>query len=225
MKILITGTSRGVGEMLTRLFLSEGHDVFGVSRNDKEFNDIKYKHFKCDLTDSSQLKKLIETLPGVDVFINNAAIARINPFLLSTEDNLDVAIQTNIKAPYLLTQEIAKGMIERKFGRIINITTIGTKLNITGEVQYLLTKAALEKMTTIWAKELYPFGITVNNVGLSLVNTQLIQGLTTEQLDKIHDQLIVRDHLDETDLKHVFDFIISAKSQKITNQNFFFGGV
>ncbi len=225
MNILITGTSRGLGKSLAEIFLKDGHTVFGIARGESTINHKNYLHLTGDLTDTDKILNIIGNLTSVDVLINSAAKAKLNPFLISNEVDLEELLSVNVEGAYLLTREIAKLMVANNFGRIINVTTIGTKLNIKGEVQYLMSKAALEKMTDVLAKELFPFGITVNNVAISLMDTDLIKGLNQQQLKDVRSQLIDDHFVNKADLKHLFDFLIHENARSITGQKISFGGI
>ena len=225
MNILITGTSRGLGKILADIFLKDGHTVFGIARGEATINHKNYVHFVGDLADKNKIFTLIENLTSVDVLINSAAKAKMNPFFVSNEVDLEELLSVNVEGAYLLTREIAKLMVAKKFGRIINISTIGTKLNIKGEVQYLMSKAALEKMTDVLAKELFPFGITVNTVAISLMETDLIKGLNQQQLKDVQSQLTDDHFVNKGDLKHLFDFLIHENARSITGQKISFGGI
>lgn len=225
MNILITGTSRGLGKSLAEIFLKDGHTVFGIARGESTIDHKNYLHLTGDLTDTDKILNLIGNLTSVDVLINSAAKAKLNPFLISNEVDLEELLSVNVEGAYLLTREIAKLMVANNFGRIINVTTIGTKLNIKGEVQYLMSKAALEKMTDVLAKELFHFGITVNNVAISLMDTDLIKGLNQQQLKDVRSQLIDDHFVNKVDLKHLFDFLIHENARSITGQKISFGGI
>lgn len=225
MKILITGTSRGIGLMLTEELINSGHEIMGVSRSDFSIANKNYKHFKADLANITELEKVLDQIEQVDVLINCAGIASMNPFILSEMKEFEKIIGTNVLAPYFLSREVSKKMIAKGFGRILNISTIATTLNLKGEIQYIMSKASLEKLTVVASKELAPFGITVNTIGVSLVKTNLLSGVTEEQLQKIKSQLSFSEYVEKEDLAHVVKFFISENARYITGQIINFGGV
>lgn len=225
MNILITGASRGVGEIFRNYYLSKGHKVFGISRNQIAFNHNNYTHLAFDLSDSKKLEKELSNLSEVDVLINCAAIAKLNIFNFSTLADFENMMNTNLLSPFLLIRECSKGMIARKWGRVINISSVATVLNLKGEAQYIVSKAALEKMTTVLAGELMAFGVTVNTISISLADTKLLSGISEAQLQKVKDKLLCPDFLKEEEICHAADFFLAKEANNITGQHIRFGGV
>jgi 3-oxoacyl-[acyl-carrier protein] reductase len=225
LNILITGTSRGIGYELAKLFLLSGHKVFGISRSASNINSEHYEHFIADLRSHDQLKEVIGKLGEIDVLINNAAIASMNSFVLSDIDTLEDILQVNLVSAYYLSREISKKMILQKFGRIINISTVGTLLNIPGEIQYLISKSALEKFTVLASNELSSYNITVNAIRITLYNSNLLKGVSLEQMENIKSSLVQSDFLNMEDLIYVINFLIDKRASKLTGQFINFGGV
>lgn len=225
MKILITGTSRGVGRTLASSLTQDGHTVVGVARSESSINHSLYRHIQADLSQLSEIESALAQIEEIDALINCAAIAHMNPFLLSETSDLEKMLRVNLVAPYLFSRECAKKMIPNQHGRIINISSMASHLNISGEIHYTLTKAALEKMTQLTAKELAPYKITVNALALSLVDTDLVKGLTAKQVESLKNSLPFPDFLETEDLMHSVRFLLDKKSRYISGQIIFFGGV
>lgn len=225
MKILITGTSKGVGHILANALLQEGHNVIGVARSESAINHPSYLHIKADLGEASSVESVLAKIDELDALINCAAVAHMNPFLLSEASDLEKMLKVNLVAPYLFSRECAKKMISGNGGRIINISSMASHLNIPGELHYTLTKTALEKMTQLTAKELAPYKITVNALGLSLVKTDLLKGLSEKQLQELKKNLPYPEFLEKEDLMHAIRFLLDEKSRYISGQLIFFGGI
>jgi 3-oxoacyl-[acyl-carrier protein] reductase len=107
-KILITGTSKGLGNFLANHFLKNGDYVIGLSRTPSEISHPCYEEYTIDISDNAQVIKTIHCLNEIDVLINNAAISMMNSFFTSPIEMLDQIYKLNVRAPYFLTQEISK---------------------------------------------------------------------------------------------------------------------
>ena len=116
-------------------------------------------------------------------------------------------------------------MMRQKKGRIINITTIAKPLNLEGEAVYVASKAAVEALTKIAARELAPFGITVNAIGPTPIPTDLIRNVPKEKIDKLLEMQAIKRFGEFKDVIYVIEFFIDEKSDFITGQIVYLGGV
>jgi 3-oxoacyl-[acyl-carrier protein] reductase len=134
-------------------------------------------------------------------------------------------LETNFIGTFLLCREAAKLMRKRKFGRIVNLASVAVPLKLEGEAVYAASKAAVLSFTQIAAKELASFGITVNAVGPTPIQTDLIKAVPKEKIEKLISlQTIPRPGKLE-DVANVIDFFIQPESDFITGQVIFLGGV
>lgn len=225
MKILVTGSSRGIGKEIRDHFLKLGHQVLGISRNQIDFEHENYIHYPLDLSDLDAVELFCTKVKGVDVLINSAAFVRANLFNLVTKDELVKTMNVNVISPFMLTQHLSKGMIKNQFGRIINISSIVTELDFKGEASYTISKAALEKMTEVAALELAPFNITINTLSISIFESDLVKNLSLNQICDIKEKLVLKTPLNISDILNAIDFYTDKRSAQITRQNLKFGGV
>ncbi len=227
--MLITGTSKGIGHFLSLHYLENGWTVVGCSRS--PVNDIKgkYTHFSLDVADESKVKKMfsdIRRMHGrVDVLINNAGIASMNHVLLTPLSTLEKVLRTNVIATFLFSREAAKMMQSKKSGRIVNFATVATPLKLEGEAAYASSKAAVESLTAVMARELADFGITVNAVGPTPIETDLIKSVPKQKMDALIGRQAIRRFGEFRDVSNVIDFFISPKSDFITGQIVYLGGI
>ena len=123
-----------------------------------------------------------ETLGSVDILVNNAGIAPFEPFMSLSEENWDQTYQTNVKSIFLTSQRAAKNMIEKRYGKIINITSTASLL-VTSPVipHYISSKAAATHLTKALAIELGRYNINVNAVGPSTVDTDMCHDFLKDQ--------------------------------------------
>lgn len=227
--ICITGTSKGIGRGLALFYLNKGKIVFGCSRSKSTIIDnANYFHFEADISDENDVKnftRYIRESGGVDVLINNAGVASMNHIMLTPKSSLTKVISANFIGTFLMIREISKIMIKKKYGRIINFSTIAVPLNLAGEAIYASSKAAIEQLTKNAAKELGEYGITVNCIGPTPIPTDMIAVVPKNKINDIINHQIVKriGHLD--DVTNVLDFMISEKSNFITSQIIYLGGI
>jgi len=228
-KILITGTSRGIGDYLAKYYINLGYQVFGCSRKDVEPFSDNYYHFELDICDEPSVKKMFAKIntefDGIDILINNAGIASMNHSLLTTIDTVKNIFDTNFTATFLFCREAAKLMQKKKFGRIVNFSTVAFPLSLDGEAVYASSKAAVVSLTKILAKEFAPFNITINAVGPTPVKTDLIKSVPVEKINNLINQQAIKRFGNFNDIANVIDFFIKTESNFITGQEIYLGGV
>lgn len=163
---VITGTRKGIGRFLVDHFVSRGYRVAGCSRGSMEGSIEGYRHFALDVADEVKVQAMVsdvaESYGQIDVLVNNAGIASMNHVLLTPLKTVESIFRTNVFGSFLFAREAAKVMIRQKSGRIVNFATVATPLDLEGEAVYAASKAAVESFTRVFAREVAPFGITVN---------------------------------------------------------------
>ncbi len=227
---LVTGTSRGIGRHLAERFLERGWHVVGCSRGEATIpSSGRYTHFQLDVTDEPAVLRMFKEVRGrfghLDHLVNNAGVASMNHFLLTPTRTVQQLLGTNLVAPIVLSREAVKLMRGRKAGRIVSFTTVAVPLRLAGELAYAASKAALETATRIMAKEVADLGITVNAVGPTPVETDLIRAVPADKIAKILDQQAIRRLGTVDDVLNVVDFFLRPESAFITGQIVYLGGV
>jgi len=227
MKILITGTSRGIGQQLALYFLAKGDIVAGCSRTPSTITDKNYKHYELNVDDEAKVASMVKDFNkcGLDVLINNAGIASMNHVLLTPYSTLKNVFQTNVYGSFLFLREAAKIMQKAKNGRIINLSTVAKPLRLEGELVYAASKAAVETMTQIAARELGQWGITVNAVGPTPVPTDLVKNVPQAKMNALLDRQAIKRYGTFEDVINVVEFFIAPSSDFITGQTIYLGGV
>lgn len=228
--ILITGTRKGIGRYLAEYYVGEGHQVIGCSRGSVDYKLDNYQHFCLDVSDEPKVKQMFtavrKTYNRLDVLINNAGIASMNYALLASTKTVRDLLNTNFTGTFLFCREAIKIMKKNSYGRIVNISSIHVPLCTVGSSIYGASKAATEQFSKVLAKEVVPFGVTVNTLGLSFVkNTGMVENLSEEVISETLKHTIVKSQLDLGDVAHVMDFLISEKCNVVTGQTLYLGGV
>jgi 3-oxoacyl-[acyl-carrier protein] reductase len=227
--ILITGNRKGIGLHLTKHYLDRNYNVVGCSRGECDTRHPNYLHIICDVSDEKMVKKVVseskKRFDSIDILINNAGIASLNHSLLTPGSVVDKVFKTNYNGTFFFSRECAKVMMKKKGGRIINFSTVAVPLNLDGEMVYAASKAAVEKMTKIMAKELAPYNITVNALGPSPIYTDLIKVVPKVKIDKLLESQLIHRLAEYTDIENVINFFIDEKSDFITGQILYLGGL
>ncbi len=186
MKILLTGSSRGIGLELSRMFLEKNDFVIGIARSPSKIAHVNYKHYCIDLTNEDEVRNVFRENPNIDIVINNAAIAEKNHLLLTGRQSIYNILDTNLIAPIIITKEYSKACISNKAkGEIINFSSIATNLSIPGECIYTVTKKALEEFSKQASCELAQFNISISAIKLGLFDIGLSKNISTQDIEGI----------------------------------------
>jgi len=173
---LVTGGSRGLGKAMARIFAQAGADVFLSSRHEQELasaveeiakeSAVRAEYLAADMTDRGNVRRLAETavarLGKVDILVNNAGNNRPQPIHEVTDEVWDELVELNLTSCMELTRALAPGMIARRWGRVIHISSIMGLASTAGRNVYSATKSALIGMARASAMDLGEYGITVN---------------------------------------------------------------
>ncbi len=227
--LLITGSRKGLGRYLAEAYLDRGWSVFGCSRSEPAWTREGYQHVCCDVADPEAVRSMVRVVErasgGLDALVNNAGIAAMNALLLTPAATARDVFSTNTLGIFHVLQEVGKGMCRRKNGRIVNFTSIASALNLEGEAVYAASKAAVESLTRVAAREFGPYGITVNAVGPTAIDTDLVRTVAREKLVSLRArQAIPREGRPE-DVFNVVDFFLQPASDFVTGQVVYLGGI
>lgn len=227
--IVITGSRKGIGKALAEHYLSDGWRVAGCSRGDGSIKHSHYFHFSLDVSDEDAViamaRKLKTDFGQVNALLNNAGIASMNHALLTPVKTVNQILQTNVVGTFIFCREMAKLMRSTDKARIVNFTTIAHPLNLEGEAIYAASKAAVESLTRILSRELAALKITVNAVGPTPIDTDLIRGVPEDKMKALLSRQSIQRMGKVTDVINAIDFYLSKESDFITGQVLYLGGV
>jgi len=220
--VVVTGSSRGVGRGLAEFFLSEGYVVAGCSRGQATLSGSRYDHSIIDVGDEHQVHRWISGIAKargrIDIVINNASVGPSSLALVTSTDVAESTLRTNFLGTFSICRESAKIMIRQRFGRIINISSMAVGLHMPGASAYVASKSAVEDFTKVLAKELGPSGITCNVIALSLVDTDMMDSLKHEVVEKYMQSLVFNRKTEMKDICNAVEFFASPSSSYITGQ-------
>ena len=227
--IVITGTRKGIGKEMAEHYLAEGWQVVGCSRGEGSIDHANYQHFALDVSDEDAVIAMARTIKAshgkVEALLNNAGIASMNHALLTPASTVNRILQTNVVGTFLFCREMSKLMRCTENGRIINFTTVAHPLNLEGEAIYAASKAAVESLTRILARELAELKITVNAIGPTPIETDLIRGVPQEKMDALLARQALGRMGEVRDVINAVDFYLREESDFITGQVLYLGGI
>lgn len=229
---LVTGGSRGIGRAICSRLAQHGalviinynrspEEAESLSREiSKEGGDCQLKRF--DVSDGDQVQKACEEIlkehGKVDILVNNAGITMDQLFVRMKEHEWRAVMEVNLTGVYHCCRALARPMMRRKGGTIINMTSVAGLGGNPGQVNYSASKAGVVGMTKALAKELAPWGIRVNAVAPGYIVTEMTQGLSEKVKEEILGLIPMRRFGDPDDVACVVLFLASEASRYITGE-------
>jgi 3-oxoacyl-[acyl-carrier protein] reductase len=190
---LVTGASQGIGEAIARRLAAEGARVVLAARSEERLAEVaraigeaggEALAWPLDLADAGALAGRIEALPaewaGIDVLVNNAGITRDNLLARMSLEDWRAVLDTNLTGAFALTRQLVRGMIRRRWGRIISISSVVGLMGNPGQANYAAAKAGLVGFTKSLARELGSRGITANVVAPGYIETAMTDRLSED---------------------------------------------
>jgi L-xylulose reductase len=177
-RALVTGAGKGIGREIAVMLRRFNAQVVAVSRTQADLNELQKKTgcevIVADLGDASEARRTAEVAGDIDLLVNNAAIAILEPLLETKVESWDATMNVNLRAAFIVTQIVAKRMIERGVaGSIVNVSSMSSFQALPNHAAYAASKAGLDQLTKVMAVELGSHGIRVNSVNPTVVMTEM----------------------------------------------------
>ena len=192
---LVTGASRGIGRAIAEQLIAAGATVIGTATSEKgaaAISDYIGEHgmgYAIDVTQADAVTELLKAIDEkfgqLDILVNNAGITRDNLLMRMKDDEWNAVLDTNLTAVFRVCKGVMRGMMKRRHGRIINISSVVGTTGNPGQANYCAAKAGLVGFTKSLAKEVASRGITVNCVAPGFIDTDMTKSLTDEQKQSI----------------------------------------
>jgi 3-oxoacyl-[acyl-carrier protein] reductase len=233
-KALVTGASGGIGEAIAKLLHQQGATVgLHGTRREKlealagELGD-RVKIFTANISDRSTIKPLAEEaereLGGVDILVNNAGITRDGLMIRMSDDDWDSVLNINLNAAFLLTRALAQPMLKRRYGRIVNITSVVGSTGNPGQANYCASKAAVEGFTKALASEVATRNITANCVAPGFIESAMTEKLNDKQRDGLLAKIPLNRMGLGPEVAAAVAFLASSEASYITGQTIHVNG-
>jgi 3-oxoacyl-[acyl-carrier protein] reductase len=189
---LITGTSQGLGRALAERLLADGWIVHGFARGEQTLVHAGFHGHAVDVTDESAVRAAVATVAAsgrIDLLVNNAGAASMNALLLTPGSVAETLMRVNYLGAFHCLQAVGKVMVRQRSGRVVNVTTVAVPLSLEGEAAYVASKAAVEALTKVAAKELASQGVVVSAVGFGPIDTALTRAVPRDRLESLNARL------------------------------------
>ena len=200
--VLVTGASRGIGQAIALTLGKSGATVIGTATSEEGANKISKiftennilgKGMMLNVTDNEQISELLKSITAdygsVDILVNNAGITRDNILVRMKEDEWDDIINTNLSSVYKMSKAVLRGMIKKRSGRIISITSVVGAMGNAGQSNYAAAKAGIMGFTKSLAREVGVRGITVNAIAPGFIKTDMTDALPDDQKEALASQI------------------------------------
>ncbi len=211
---LVTGGNRGIGKAIAEMFRRQGVNVLTPGR------------VELDLLSNVAIDRYLASLhDGVDILINNAGINPLGSTAEFSDADLEATLQVSLVAPLRLIRALAPGMADRRFGRIVNISSIWSAVSKPGRVVYSTAKSGINGMTRAMAVELASHNVLINAVAPGYVNTELtMQNNSPEEIQRIVAGIPCGRLAEPNEIAALVCFLCSAQNSYITGQTLFIDG-
>ena len=195
--VLVTGGMGGLGETISTKMADAGYKVVvtyspGNSKHKEWLSDMKARSYDmvavaCDVADIDSCAKAVaevhNKVGAVDVLVNNAGITRDMTFKKMDKVNWDAVMRTNLDSLFNMTKQVADGMVERGWGRVINVSSVNGSKGAFGQTNYSAAKAGVHGFTKALALEVAKRGVTVNTISPGYIGTKMVTAIPKEVLD------------------------------------------
>ncbi len=226
---LVTGASRGIGEAIARQLAAEGAQVIAAARSLEALEKLvaeiaagggKATTLSLDLADAASIesaaKSALESHGAVDVLVNNAGVTEDNLILRMSREAWDRVLATNLTGSFLLTQAVVKSMVRRRYGRIVNVTSVVGLMGNAGQANYAASKAGLVGLTKSVARELASRNITCNAVAPGFIETEMTQKMTPAAREALSGQIPLGRLGMPADVAEAVAFLASEQAAYVT---------
>jgi 3-oxoacyl-[acyl-carrier protein] reductase len=231
---LVTGASGGIGEAIARALHAKGATV-AISGTKRDKLDAlaaslgsRVHVTPCDLADRVAVAKLAgeaeKALGSLDILVNNAGVTKDNLFMMMKDDEWDKVIGVNLTSTFILIKGAIRGMMRRKYGRIVNIASISGIIGNPGQANYSASKAGLIGMTKSMAREVASRNITANCIAPGFIKTAMTDALNEKQVEQIAQHIPSGVFGSPDDIAAAAVFLASSEARYVTGQTIHVNG-
>ncbi len=221
--MVVTGSSKGIGNGIARFFLANGYLVAGCSRGASTIEHDNYFHYCVNVSAEDDVRSWVREIKNkfkrIDILVCNAGYAPANLLMAMTPGSvITELLQVNVAGSFYVCREVSKLMLLQRSGRIITTSTMAVGLHEEGTSAYSASKAAIVEMTKIMAKELAPAGITCNVIAPSMLMTGAVADLGQDIIDRALAKLTIKRTVTMEEICNVVTFFSAPESSCITGQ-------
>jgi 3-oxoacyl-[acyl-carrier protein] reductase len=230
---LVTGASGGIGDAIVRQLHAQGATVIAAGRRREALEALaaalggRVRIALADLAEADAPERLIasaEADGGLDVLVNNAGLTRDSLALRMKDQDWQTVLEVNLSAGFRLIRGALRGMMRRRFGRIVNVTSVVALTGNPGQANYAAAKAGLIGMTKSLAAEVASRGITVNCVAPGLIRTAMTEALSDEQRARLLERVPIGRLGSGADVAAAVGYLVSEEAAYVTGQTLHVNG-
>jgi acetoacetyl-CoA reductase len=234
---LVTGSTGGLGTAMCKKLFDEGYSVVGNYRNREKADEWKKNRksegydiqlFEGDVSDFDSTGRMVEQIEkevgAIDVLVNNAGITKDSRLINMKKDDWYAVINTNLNSVFNCTKHVIQGMIDRNFGRIINISSVNGQRGQFGQTNYSAAKAGMHGFTKSLSMEVAKYGITVNTISPGYIATDMVMAVPEKVLNQIVAQVPMGRLGGTHEVAHLVCFLASDETSFITGANYSING-
>ena len=225
---LVTGSTRGIGRAIAETLAGAGARVAVVGRDVVRAEEVASRlgggaaGFSCDVADIASVNALVENVEKafgtIDILVNNAGLTRDNILFRLKDDDWDAVLDANLRGAFVAIRAVARGMMKRRWGRIINIASVVGLTGNKGQSNYAASKAGLIGLTKSVAKELASRNILINAVAPGFIETDMTAAMTSEARAAMSSQIPLERLGTPADVAAAVVFLASEHASYITGQ-------
>jgi 3-oxoacyl-[acyl-carrier protein] reductase len=226
---LVTGASRGIGKAIATQLAQQGATVIGTATSENGaqaisdyLSEFGGKGFALNVTDKesvdSTIKAINEAYGGIDILVNNAGITRDNLLMRMKDDEWQDIIDTNLTSIFTLSKAVLRGMMKKRFGRIVNIGSVVGSAGNAGQANYAAAKAGVIGFSKSMAREVASRGITINVVAPGFIDTDMTKALTDDQKEAIFKDIPANRLGEPDEIAATVAFLVSDGAAYITGE-------
>jgi 3-oxoacyl-[acyl-carrier protein] reductase len=230
---LVTGSTRGIGRAIAERLSAAGANVAVVGRDRAKAEEAaatlrNARGFSCDVADAATVVALVEEVEkafgAVDILVNNAGMTRDNLLMRLKDDDWDAVLDANLKGAFVAMRAATRGMMKRRWGRIVNMASVVGIIGNKGQANYAASKAGLIGLTKSVAKELASRNILANVVAPGFIETDMTAAMTPDARETLSKQIPLERLGTPADIAGLVAFLASEHAAYITGQVFVVDG-
>ena len=226
-RAVITGATRGIGYAIAKRLLQDGFEVIATGTRKDANYPVGASYYQVDFLNDNSVNEFVEYLKQqkIDVLINNAGINKIGEFTSIDIDDFDRILQVNLRTPFQLCQAVIPHMKERRWGRIVNLTSIFGNITKEYRAPYSSSKFGLDGMTAALAAEVSEMGILANSVGPGFVDTDLTRNVLGEKgINELQSRIPMKRLGQVGEIASLVSWLVSSENTYISGQNLMIDG-